>query len=172
MATILYAEDEENDIFFLQHALEKTRSPHTLKAVRDGAQAIEYLAGQGDFADRQRNPLPVLVLLDINMPKKTGLETLAWLRQQPQFKSLAVLMFTSSTRPEDMEKAKQLGADDYILKPSDPLKLGELVNAIHGRWLSQPVDSCSRTTHQPAVPPRSARRKRSPLHQSNNPPSL
>jgi len=138
-ACILYAEDEENDILFLQIAFERAGSPHTLHAVTDGAQALEYLAGEGPFSDRSRHPLPALVLLDINMPKKTGLEVLEWIRQQSGFKSLPVLMLTSSSRPEDMDKARLLGADDYLFKPSHPLQLVELVKSLHQRWLSQPA---------------------------------
>jgi CheY-like chemotaxis protein len=136
MACILYAEDEENDVFFLQYAFEAAGSCHTLKAVPDGEEAIEYLAGQGPFADRKRHPLPVLVLLDINMPKKSGLEVLKWIREQPPLKSLPVLMLTSSSRPEDREKARALGADDYLIKPSDPLKLVELVRMLQEHWLA------------------------------------
>ena len=135
--TILYAEDEPNDIFFLKLAFKKATSPHTLNAVPDGEQAIDYLAGEGPFADRSRYPLPTLVLLDINMPKKSGLEVLEWIRRQLRFKSLPVLILTSSQRPEDLEKARNLRADDYLLKPSDPLKLVEMVKSLHERWLSR-----------------------------------
>lgn len=135
---ILYAEDEPNDILFLELAFKRTRSPHTLRAVPDGQQAMDYLGGKTPFDDRLRYPLPALILLDINMPKKNGLEVLEWIRQQSHFTSLPVLMLTSSTRPEDVERARQLGADDYLLKPSDPLKLVEVVKSIHERWLAQP----------------------------------
>ena len=135
--TILYAEDEENDIFFLNLAFHDLRSPHTLKAVPDGEQAIDYLAGTGKFTDRLRYPLPALVLLDINMPKASGLEVLQWIRQQPQFKSLPVVMLTSSVRDEDVAMARQLGADDYLLKVSHHAKLAEIVKSLHERWLSQ-----------------------------------
>ena len=134
--TILYAEDEETDVFFLQRAFTKAGITHTLKAVPDGQEAVAYLSGSGPFADRDC-PLPALILLDINMPKKSGLEVLEWIRRQPNLKSVPVLIFTSSSNPADMEKARQLGADDYLLKPSDPLKLGELVKTLNARWLPQ-----------------------------------
>jgi len=147
---VLYAEDEKCDIFFLERAFQSTGSPHWLNAVPDGEQAIDYLAGKGRFADRARHPLPALVLLDINMPKKSGLEVLKWIRQQPSFKSLSVLMLTSSPRPEDMEKARLLGADGYLIKPSDPLELVDLVMSLHDRWLSQPT-AARHGAHPPRV---------------------
>lgn len=134
--TILYAEDEENDVLFLELALKRTGLPHLLKSVSDGQQAIEYLAGNVPFADRELCPLPSIVLLDINMPKKSGFQVLEWIRQQPRFKSLPVLMLTSSDRAEDHQKASQLGADDYVIKPTAPRKLDALVQSLHLRWLS------------------------------------
>jgi CheY-like chemotaxis protein len=132
---ILYAEDEENDVFFLKSAFEETGSSHIITAVPDGQQAIDYLAGQGSFASRKHHPHPALVLLDIKMPKKTGLEVLEWIRRQPEFKLLPVLMLTSSARQEDMIRARELGADDFLLKPSNPLKLVDVVKLLHERWL-------------------------------------
>src|ERR1041385_5112149 len=143
MSCILYAEDEENDVFFLNYAFEAAGLSYTVKAVPDGAQAIEYLAGEGPFADRGCHPVPALVLLDINMPKKSGLEVLEWMRRQQRFKSLPVLILTSSSREEDRERARQLGANDYLLKPSDPLKLVDMVKILHERWLT-PAPSVGR----------------------------
>ena len=137
--TVLYAEDEENDVFFLQRAFKLAGSPHILRAVPDGAEALEYLAGDGIFADRTQHPFPHLILLDINLPKKSGLDVLEWIRSQPRSKSLPTLILTSSSRHEDMEKARQLGADDYLLKPFDPLDLVDLVRSLQERWLSQPA---------------------------------
>lgn len=135
--TVLYAEDEPTDIFFLQHAFATAGIPHRLQSVPDGEIAIEYLSGTGAFTDREQNPLPCLLLLDINMPKLSGLEVLEWVRKQPQLKKIPVLMLTSSSHPADMEKARHLKANDFLLKPSNPAKLVELVRTIHARWLSQ-----------------------------------
>jgi CheY-like chemotaxis protein len=136
MGTVLYAEDEPTDIFFLEHAFKSAGIPHQLRSVPDGAAAIEYLSGAGDFTDREQNPLPCLLLLDINMPRLSGLEVLEWVRQQPKLKKLPVLMLTSSSHPADMEKARHLKANDYLLKPSNPVRLVELVRTIHQTWLS------------------------------------
>ncbi len=134
---ILYAEDDENDVFFFEYALNLTHSRYKLASVADGEKAVDYLSGKGAFADRSHYPLPALVLLDINMPRKTGLEVLEWIRQQSEFKKLPVVIFTSSSRPEDMDKARRLDAADYLLKPSEPRKLLELVKNLHARWLPQ-----------------------------------
>ena len=136
--TVLYAEDEPTDIFFLQRAFASAGIPHRLECVPDGEVAIEYLSGTGAFAGREENPLPCLILLDINMPGLYGLEVLQWTRQQPQLKEVPVLMLTSSSHPADMEKARYFGANDYLIKPSNPAQLVELARKIHERWLSQP----------------------------------
>jgi CheY-like chemotaxis protein len=136
-STVLYAEDEATDIFFLEHAFERAKMLHRLESVPDGQAAIDYLSGEGPYADRDLHPIPCLILLDINMPKKSGLEVLEWIRKEPRFKILPVLMLTSSSHEGDMEKARRLAADDYLLKPSNPSKLVELVKVINDRWLTK-----------------------------------
>lgn len=131
--TVLYAEDEPTDIFFLQRAFAIAGVPHRLESVPDGEAAIDYLSGT--FAGREQNPLPRLILLDINMPRMSGLEVLDWVRQQPQLETIPVLMLTSSSHPADMEKARHLKANDYLIKPSNPAELVELARTIHNRWL-------------------------------------
>ncbi len=138
--TILYAEDEPNDICFLERAFKLASIPHSLKSVADGQAAIDYLSGVGPFADRNLHPLPCLILLDIKMPKKSGLEVLEWIRKEPRLKDVPALILTSSAHPRDLEKARQLAADDYLLKPSDPTELLDLVKVIHRRWLSRPAE--------------------------------
>jgi CheY-like chemotaxis protein len=133
--TVLYAEDEPNDIYFLERAFELAGLPHRLKAVPDGQRAVEYLSGSGPFADREANPIPCLILLDINMPRKSGFEVLAWIRQQPGLEKLPVLMLTSSYHVADKEKARELAADDYLLKPANPLELVEVVKTLQDHWL-------------------------------------
>ena len=114
-------------------------------ASRNLRDALEYLSGAGPFADRELHPFPCLVLLDINMPKTSGFEVLEWIRKQPRFKSLPVLMLSSSSNPADMEKARKLAADDYLLKPSEPLKLVKMVKSLHERWLSQSAVTTAKT---------------------------
>ena len=89
-AYILYAEDDSNDAIFMQFAFDEAKVRALLRIVHDGQEAIDYLAGTGEFADRGRHPLPTLMLLDLKMPRKGGLEVLQWMRQQPAFQCLPV----------------------------------------------------------------------------------
>ena len=80
---VLYAEDDENDAFLLANAFKRVGIPHRLVVVDDGRAAIDYLAGEGEYADRAQHPLPRLVLLDLKMPAVTGLEVLQWIKGPP-----------------------------------------------------------------------------------------
>jgi CheY-like chemotaxis protein len=124
---ILIAEDEDDEAFLLQRSLKKAAITNPTRRVKNGEEAIEYLAGTGSFADRAQHPLPLVVLLDLNMPKKSGFEVLAWIRAQPLFKALAVDILSGSSREEDIEKALQLGANLYLKKPISILDLDQLL---------------------------------------------
>ena len=115
---VLYVEDDPNDAFLLKHAFAKAEIPTRLQIVTDGQDAVDYLAGVGAFADRSRHPMPRLVVLDIKLPRKTGLEVLAWLRAQADLRGLPVIMFSSSGQPGDVELANRLGANSYVVKPA------------------------------------------------------
>jgi CheY-like chemotaxis protein len=134
--TVLLVEDSEDDIFFMRLAWEKAGVSHPLQVVQDGQQALDYLAGAGKFMDRQEYPLPCLVLLDWKLPYLMGVEVLKWIRQQPPFKTLPVLVLTSSVQTSDIDRAYRLGANAYLEKPSDGAKLLDLVKLIKSFWLS------------------------------------
>lgn len=135
---ILHVEDDINDVELVKIVFRKTKAAGQLAVVGDGDQAISYLEGEGIYADRQLYPFPELVLLDIKLPRKSGLEVLAWLRSQPQshLKRLPVVMLTSSNQPHDVEKAYDLGANSYLVKPGELSKLTELIALIHQYWLN------------------------------------
>ena len=133
---ILYVEDDENDIFFMQVACQKAAIANPLIALRDGKQAMDYLAGEAAFVNREQNPLPCLVLLDLNIPIKSGLEVLQWLREQPAFKDLNVVIVSSSSQQSDIDQARKIGIQDYIVKPSNPPQLVEIVRRLEQRWLT------------------------------------
>jgi CheY-like chemotaxis protein len=112
-AAVLYVEDEEDDIFFMRRAFAKAGCADAFHAVKDGKRAITYLSGENGEC-----PSPQVILLDLNLPLVSGFEVLEWIRRQPHFQSLPVIIFSSSGRPEDRSRAEALGANDYLLKPA------------------------------------------------------
>src|SRR5690349_7010840 len=115
--TILHVEDDPNDILLVQRALKKTGAPSAIVSVSDGDRALAYLGGARDYADREKFPFPQLVLLDLKMPRKSGLEVLEWIRRQALLKRLPVIVFTSSKHDQDINSAYELGANSYLVKP-------------------------------------------------------
>jgi CheY-like chemotaxis protein len=134
-ATLLIAEDDDNDLFFLQRAFDTAEVKNPLQIVRDGQEAIEYLSGAGSFADRIKFPLPHLFLLDLKMPRKTGMEVLEWLSEQPELRCLPVVVFSSSANRRDIERAYELGANAFVVKPSSMIERAELAKAMGLFWL-------------------------------------
>lgn len=127
---ILLAEDSQEDAFFVQRAFKKLNFSCRLERVTDGQQAIDYLNGANGFSDRKQFPLPRLFLCDLKMPVKNGFEVLEWIRQNPTFKNLPVLVLTSSNISEDMDKAYKLGANSYLNKDILLEQPAELVRVI------------------------------------------
>lgn len=134
-ATILLVEDEENDVFFFKRAAKLAGISNPLRVAQDGREAIDYLNGTGAYADRTQYPLPSLVLLDLKLPHVMGLEVLKWIRERPEFKAIIVIVFTSSKLASDIDTAYQLGANLYVVKPSDPAQLQEMLVTIKLYWL-------------------------------------
>jgi CheY-like chemotaxis protein len=133
--TILLVEDDPNDIFLMERAFAKLGYGASLKAVKDGEEAVDYLAGRGSYQDRGAHPLPGLVLLDLKLPKLSGFEVLAWMRRQPQFTNLPVGVLTSSKEKGDIYRAYSLGATSYMVKPTGFDDLQSMVKAIATYWL-------------------------------------
>lgn len=134
--TVLYVEDEADDVFFMDVAFKRLGGFCEVKSVEDGAKAIAYLAGKAPFQDRSTHPVPAVIVLDLNLPVQSGFEVLEWLRSQTDFQSTAVLVFSSSGRPEDRERAQALGATDYMLKPTSGTQFMEVARRLKDSWLS------------------------------------
>jgi len=134
--TILLVEDDPNDVLLIQRASSKARLAYPIQIVEDGEVAVAYLAGRGQYADRERYPLPALMLLDLKLPRKSGHEVLSWLRQQPGLKRLPVVVLTSSQEPSDVNRAYDLGANSYLVKPVTFDALQEMVRTIGLYWLT------------------------------------
>ena len=132
--TILLAEDDSNDVVLIQRAFNKAGLKHVLKTVRDGAQAVEYLAGKGPYSDRQKHPLPFLVLLDLKMPGKDGFEVLKWARGEPDLKRLLIVVLTSSILQADVDRAYELGANSYLVKPVEFSEMVHLLQRFEAYW--------------------------------------
>jgi CheY-like chemotaxis protein len=135
--TILLVEDNEDDAFFMKRALRDAGIANPVRTVENGQQAVDYLRGAGEFEDRGENPLPMIVFLDLKLPFKSGHEVLEWIRQQPQFAKLVVIVLTSSNEPVDLNRAYKNGANSYVVKPITPEQLTELAKSFELGWLRQ-----------------------------------
>jgi CheY-like chemotaxis protein len=133
---ILYAEDEENDVFFLQRAFRQAGISHPLVVAPDGQDAIDYFAGDGRYSNRGLHPLPCLVLIDLNMPKKSGFDVLTCLRGESVGVITPVIVLTSSLHEGDIQRAYRLGANAYLVKPTRPDELINVAKAIKDFWLT------------------------------------
>lgn len=132
---ILVVEDDPNDVLLIQRAFSKARILNPLRTVSNGDEAVAYLSGEGQFADRDIYPFPVLVLLDLKLPRRSGLEVLAWTRSQPGLKRLPIVVLTSSKESSDINRAYDLGANSYLVKPVGFDSLLELVKSLEVYWM-------------------------------------
>jgi CheY-like chemotaxis protein len=141
---ILYVEDEDDDALLMQHAFKKAGMSETLVVVKDGKAALDYLAGQGEYADRKRHPMPNIVLLDLNLPIHSGFEVIQWIRQQSVFPTLLVVPLTSSGNEIDIHRAYELGANAYLIKPPSADGLAAMVKLFREFWLNlnEPPPNC------------------------------
>lgn len=132
---VLSVDDNDVDGALLERAFKRCSIPSRLFRVSEGPQAMAYLTGHGIYSDRAAYPLPDLILLDLVMPKMSGEEVLKWIRDQPDLKKTAVLIFTSSEKPEDVRSTTKLGANGYVVKPTKFEDLKSLVRSIYSEWL-------------------------------------
>ena len=142
---ILHVEDDENDIFFLKHAFDKAGILSPMHIAKDGQQAVDYLAGVGKFSDRSSHPLPWLIILDLKLPRKSGIEVLKWLRADSGLPILPVLILSSSGQSDDVDQAYALGANCFVVKPSSVSERVRLAGTIKEFWLgfNRPPSECS-----------------------------
>lgn len=132
---ILLAEDEPNDVELVQLAL-KSVGINRVQVVRDGEEVVDYLAAKKKYANRSQNPFPALALLDIKMPKMTGLEVLEWLRgrHNPRLRRLPVIIMSSSSEQKDIDRAYELGVNAYLVKPHAFSELVDVLKATTDFW--------------------------------------
>lgn len=130
-------EDEECDRLFMKRAFDRAGMSDALRTVANGLDALHYLEGKGSFADRAQHPLPEVVLLDLNLPMVHGFDVLKWIRAHARFGTLPVVVFSSSKRDEDKEKARELGASDFVEKPTSALSFGGVVEILRTKYLTR-----------------------------------
>lgn len=114
---ILLVEDDPDDVFFTEYALKKAGCSYAMHLVEDGEQAIDYLDGKHKYANRELFPLPRVVFLDLKLPCLSGFEVLSWIRSHPSLACLPVFVLTGSSEARDKERARELGANGYYVKP-------------------------------------------------------
>jgi len=114
----LLAEDSGSETLLMQRAFGAAGMADSLHVVSDGETAIDYLRGCGDLPNQRTHPIPKVVLLDSNLPRRDGFEVLNWMRMQSHFRSLIIVIFTNLNREADADRARAMGADFYLTKPS------------------------------------------------------
>src|SRR5688500_12404710 len=115
--TVLIAEDDEDAIHLLEAALASIDCAHTIRIVRDGQEALDYLQGKEKYEDREAFPFPDVLVIDLKMPVVSGLEVLWWLSKHPECNVLPTIVFRSSSHPADIKRAYDVGASPYFVKP-------------------------------------------------------
>jgi CheY-like chemotaxis protein len=133
---ILLVEDSSDDLRLLQHHFNRAGLREPLHTVSDGVEAMSYLLGHGVYAERKRYPQPNLLLIDINMPRVNGLELMSWLRTQPEFEHLIIVALSSSSAQQDINRAYEMGANSYLIKPVSPDELEKLIHAFCQYWIT------------------------------------
>ncbi len=134
--TILIVEDNPQDEMLMLRALCKANVANRIDVVRDGQQALDYLFGEGEFAGRDPKELPAVVLLDIGLPRLSGLEVLERLRADPRTRLLPVVILTSSDEEQDRLKSYQNGANSFVRKPVTFAEFAETMVRLGLYWLA------------------------------------
>jgi CheY-like chemotaxis protein len=137
MMKILIAEDDENDFLLLQWALRQIKAPVSVERVRDGQEAIEYLANLASEEEGDRSLFPGLILTDINMPRASGFDVIRWIRSNPKLKETPVVVLSSSTRTTDVSLANELGANSFLIKEASLDRLTNQMDSMLCRWGSR-----------------------------------
>jgi CheY-like chemotaxis protein len=133
--TILVAEDNDDHIILIKRAFQQARFLNPIQVVGDGAEAIAYLNGDGKYANRTEYPLPRLLLLDLKMPNKNGFEVMEWIRTQPALRYLKIVVLTTTDRVFDVQRAYELGASSFLVKPLDFREFVQLGSSLKGFWI-------------------------------------
>lgn len=141
---VLVVDDDPNDRTLLRHAFRRAAAHVDLRMAKDAFEAEDYLLGRPPYADRDAHPLPALMLLDLKMPRKSGLELLEWIKARPALAGIPVIVLSSSQESRDIDQAYALGAKSYLVKTVD---LRELITIAEG------IGAYASLLHAKAQPP-------------------
>lgn len=133
-ATVLMADDDPDDCFFVKDAFRKTSMAKDFRCVEDGQELLDYLHRRGKYSDSSLSPCPDLILLDLNMPKKDGREALKEIKSHPDFRSIPIVIFTTSREAGDIVKSYDMGANSFMTKPADFNELIDFVRTLEAYW--------------------------------------
>src|SRR6185436_18139323 len=133
-SVILLVEDNDDDVFLMKRALKSAGIVNAIQVVEDGQEAIDYLAGAGRFADRALFPYPGIVFLDLQMPRKSGFDVLAWLQSHLELTRPFIVVLSSSNSPRDSDLAAKLGAASYAVKPPTKQLFEQLTEQFDVTW--------------------------------------
>ena len=131
---ILVAEDDRDDAWILQRAFNHSGITRPIHIVHDGKEAIEYLSGNGPYADRSLHPYPDVLILDLKMPKVSGFEVLQWINEHPDYRVIPCIVWSSSADRRDVKHAFCLGAHGYLCKPARYEDFVPMVEKLLGFW--------------------------------------
>jgi two-component system, response regulator len=132
---ILLVEDNPNDVELALHAFKHNNLTNRIQVARDGAEALDYLFGRGEFAQRDVNDTPKVILLDLKLPKVDGLEVLRMVKADPRLRLIPVVVLTSSREERDIVESYKLGVNSYIVKPIDFQQFTEAIRVLGLYWL-------------------------------------
>jgi CheY-like chemotaxis protein len=133
---LLHVEDDPDDALLIGRALRRAGVENPVHVVENGEQAVRYMLGQQPFEQRSGQPLPGLILLDLNTPLMTGHEFLQWLRSQPLLRRIPVVVLTSSSAERDIIAAYDAGANAYLVKPLDQADLVAMLRDLQSFWFN------------------------------------
>jgi CheY-like chemotaxis protein len=131
---MMYAEDDPEDRMLLKDAWEESDLPNELHFVEDGEGLMDYLYRRGKYAELSGQPLPGLILLDLNMPKKDGREALGEIKEDPNLRRIPIVVLTTSREEEDIIRSYDMGVSGFIIKPVTFESLCEMIKGVSKYW--------------------------------------
>lgn len=132
---IVMADDDDDDCMLAKDAFEESKAPGVFLCVEDGGELLDFLKGSGKYENEAKKSLPNLILLDLNMPRKDGRQTLREIKSTPELQSIPVVVFTTSSEKKDMDFCDELGANSFITKPAAFGEWIEIMRLLAQKWL-------------------------------------